>query len=296
MHFTEWGHTTYGGNASSGWSPCGIPPLPIRTEYGVIANEESASRAWLSPKTCKPKRSCKRLGFSKAGISLIPPRSTRCSTRSAVSMKEEVWPGEKADAAQAGPTGSRPASPTGPISARLHLTNIVGEAGNLGVDVHIAAKGVSGTFKTGKLSPATCMNSCYAAMLSTAAAMRLNDFGGAGDGTLEGGGGYDRLYGGPGNDSLSGGNGADKLKGDAGDDIFRAGRGLITLSLPLTQKAAALLVRPLPTSIPPRTQAADHRQLQLCRPLQRGALSATCHQKPRMACVLNTPTTAPLSR
>lgn len=109
----------------------------------------------------------------------------------------------------------------------IHLSNIAGRDGTIGVDVHVAAKGEFGGFNAlARHAPAHELALLReGADAFNAGAGDDEVFGGPGNDNLFGGSGYDRLFGGADNDVLDGGAGADKLKGDAGDDTLTGGAG-----------------------------------------------------------------------
>lgn len=108
-----------------------------------------------------------------------------------------------------------------------HKTDFLGATNVLGVDIHIAAAGITGSFNS-----ALRQGDHHEVIL-----MREGDdtisgnggddiiFGGSGVDSINGDAGYDRLYGGAGNDTLNGGANDDRLKGDDGDDTLTGGTG-----------------------------------------------------------------------
>ncbi len=109
----------------------------------------------------------------------------------------------------------------------LHLKDLAGIANNIGVDIHIAAVGLTGAFNNALRDTSAHELVLLREGNDTFDGLLGDDIVFAGDGndTIAGGGGYDKLYGGSGDDSLNGGDGADKLKGDSGNDTMTGGAG-----------------------------------------------------------------------
>jgi hypothetical protein len=108
--------------------------------------------------------------------------------------------------------------------SELHLTDL---AGDLGVDIHIAARGETGAFdkslRNADFHEVVLLRE--GADQFDAAAGDDIVFAGSGNDGILGGAGFDRLYGGLGDDTLDGGTGDDKLVGGAGNDTLTGGEG-----------------------------------------------------------------------
>ncbi len=226
VHFTEWGHTTYSGNAAEGaqslWNTAFADPY----KYGVI-----------NPGSVLPKPIAENLQAETImqTVGLIESWSfvETASVYEVFDQKMHEYEGEFGLARGLNAQGLPDWKPAGLafqaylLGHELHLTDISAVEGNIGVDIHIAAAGVTGSFNDAKRDPAAHELVLLRDGADEFLAEAGDDvvFGGAGGDSLTGGDGYDRLYGGADNDTLDGGAGADKLKGDTGDDTLTGGAG-----------------------------------------------------------------------
>ncbi len=131
-------------------------------EHSLCRSLQIRRHHWRQPvakeqwrKTSRPKPSCRRLGCSKVGISSIRQPSMRYSTKRSMNTKvSSAW--RAASRQKASLTGNRQASPTRHISGRgvPPSGTLSGGEGNIGVDLHIAARGDGGSFDNSKRDPA----------------------------------------------------------------------------------------------------------------------------------------------
>jgi len=223
VHFTEWGQTSWRGDAAEGerslWNTAFADPY----KYGAVIAGSLLTKAMAE--NLQAETVMQTVGLLESWDFV-----ETASVYEVFDQKVGEYEGEFGLARGVDAKGQPDWKPAGLAyraylsGKEIHLTNIMDRAG---VDIHVAARGATGGLNAAARDP-----EAHELVLLREGDDDFNGaggddvvFGGPGDDAVKGGDGYDRLYGGLGNDALDGGAGADKLKGDAGDDVMTGGEG-----------------------------------------------------------------------